>query len=161
MFTATICAYLHRLRGGKLRLTREIRVISLERKLGFLPWYKISRQNSVTAGSNPAPSIIPWWKLSIETHQERPSVHKEDTFVRQFGWLSARYRRRRWWFFGPWLIYEFLRALFYGGGQKNSKAQVFGLLALEIAAFGILAIANPFQSVRSVYRQLRYHASNS
>lgn len=161
MFTATIYAYLYRLRGGKLRLIRESRVISLERKLGILPWCKISRQNSVAAGSKLAPPIIPWWKLSIETHQERASVHKEDIFVRQFGWLSARYRRRQWWFFGPFLAYEFLRALFYGGSLRNSKAQVFGLLGIEIIAFGILALANPFQSVRSVYRQLRYHTSRS
>lgn len=152
MFTAATHAYLHRLRGGKLRLIRGTRVISLERKL---PWCKISRRNTVTAaGPKPASAIIPWWKLSIETHQERVPVHQEDIFIRRFGWLSARYRRRRWWFFGPYLVYEFLRALFYGAGQENPKAQVFGLLALEVIAFGGLAFASPFQSVRSVCRQL-------
>lgn len=152
MFTATIYAYLYRLRGGKLRLIKESRLISFERRLGFLPWC------SITAGPKPPPSTIatiatiPWWKLSIENNnQERTSAHREDIFTRRFGWLSAKYRRRQWWFFGPWLVYEFLRALFYGGGQNNSKAQVFGLLALEIIALSVLAFTSPFQSMRSVH----------
>lgn len=145
MFTATIYAYLYRLRGGKLRLIKESRLISFER---LLPWC------SVTAG--PPSTIatiatIPWWKLSIESYQERTSAHREDIFTRRFGWLSAKYRRRQWWFFGPWLVYEFLRALFYGGGQNNSKAQVFGLLTLEIIALSVLAFTSPFQSMRSVH----------
>lgn len=153
MFTAATYAYLHRWRGGKLRLVRESRVISFERRLGFLPWCRISKRNSTIVSQKSTPTTIPWWELSIETHQERASVHEEDIFIRRFGWLSANFRRRRWWFFGPWLFYEFLRALFYGGGQENAKAQVFGLLAIEIIAFGVSALASPFESVRSVNYQ--------
>ncbi|KAH8153544.1 uncharacterized protein LAJ45_02357 [Morchella importuna] len=140
-------AYVNILRGGRLKSERESRVISLERKFGFVPWCKISRQGSNAADQKPSPTLIPWWKLSIEKNQER-DIHDEETLVHQFGWLSARFRRRRWWFFGPWFLYEFIRALFYGGGQSNPRAQILGLLALEIIALGVSASASPFQSVR-------------
>ncbi|KAH0613957.1 uncharacterized protein H6S33_005843 [Morchella sextelata] len=140
-------AYVIILRGGRLKSEKESRVISLERKFGFVPWCKISRQGSNAADQKPSPTLIPWWKLSIEKNQER-DIHDEETLVHQFGWLSARFRRRRWWFFGPWFLYEFIRALFYGGGQSNPRAQILGLLALEIIALGVSASASPFQSVR-------------
>lgn len=79
---------------------------------------------------------------------EPQSIHEDDFYVTRFGWLTARFRRSRWWFFGAWLLYEFIRACFYGGASGHSLVQVFGLLIVEIIAFGLVVLARPFEGRR-------------
>lgn len=76
------------------------------------------------------------------------SIHDDDNYIKKFGWLAARYRRTRWWFFLPWLFYEFLRAIFYGGASSYAHAQVFGLLVIEVIAFGLIIWMKPFEGQR-------------
>ncbi|KAF2227284.1 hypothetical protein BDZ85DRAFT_188869, partial [Elsinoe ampelina] len=83
-----------------------------------------------------------------EMGREPNIIHEDEDFVRKFGWLAARYRRSRWWFFGAWTAYEFIRACFYGGASGHPKVQVFGLLIVEIVAFALFIWARPFEGQR-------------
>ncbi|PSK33578.1 Flavin carrier protein 2 [Elsinoe australis] len=80
--------------------------------------------------------------------REPHSIHEDEDYVKKFGWLAARFRRSRWWFFGTWSIYEFIRACFYAGASGHPKTQVFGLLVVEIAAFALFIWARPFEGQR-------------
>lgn len=76
------------------------------------------------------------------------SIHDDEDYTIKFGWLAARYRRSRWWFFTFWLLYEFVRAAFYGGASGYPLVQVFGLLIVEIIAFVFILWAKPFEGRR-------------
>ncbi|KAG8629144.1 hypothetical protein KVT40_003009 [Elsinoe batatas] len=83
-----------------------------------------------------------------EMGREPNVIHEDEAFIRKFGWLAARFRRSRWWFFGAWTAYEFIRACFYGGASGHPKVQVFGLLIVEIVAFALFIWARPFEGQR-------------
>ncbi|KAF4549994.1 Transient receptor potential (TRP) ion channel-like protein 4 [Elsinoe fawcettii] len=83
-----------------------------------------------------------------EMGREPDIIHENEDYVKKFGWLAARFRRSRWWFFGAWAFYEFIRACFYGGASGHPKTQVFGLLVVEIVAFVLFIWARPFEGQR-------------
>ena len=99
-------------------------------------------------------STMPLWKRKASTEKvpavtsTAHSVHDEADYIKKFGWLAARFRRTRWWFFSAWLFYEFIRAVFYGGASGYSQAQVFGLLVVEIIAFGLIIWMKPYEGQR-------------
>ncbi|KAF2212438.1 hypothetical protein CERZMDRAFT_41440, partial [Cercospora zeae-maydis SCOH1-5] len=102
-------------------------------------------------------STVPIWKRIASTEKTREatdangtsrSVHDNDDYIKKFGWLAARFRRTRWWFFTAWLFYEFIRAVFYGGASGYSQAQVFGLLVVEVIAFGLIIWMKPYEGQR-------------
>ncbi|KAF2859690.1 TRP-domain-containing protein [Piedraia hortae CBS 480.64] len=76
------------------------------------------------------------------------NIHDNEKYIMKYGWLMARLRRSRWWFFNFWIPYELLRAIFYGGASGYPIAQVFGLLAIETVAFIYLIWKRPFESRR-------------
>ncbi|GAM83317.1 hypothetical protein ANO11243_013040 [Dothideomycetidae sp. 11243] len=80
--------------------------------------------------------------------QKPYSIHEDEDYLRRFGWLTARFRRSRWWFFGAWFFYEFIRACFYAGAANHALTQVFGLLVVEIVSFGLLIWIRPFEGQR-------------
>jgi hypothetical protein len=96
----------------------------------------------------------PFWKrtnshYSITTGSEdKNNIHDDEDYTKKFGWLSARFRRTRWWFFVFWLVYESVRACFYGGASGQPLTQVFGLLVVEILAFAFVIWARPFEGMR-------------
>lgn len=75
-------------------------------------------------------------------------VHDDEVYTTKFGWLASRFRRSRWWFFSAWLLYELVRAAFYGGAAGHPLIQVFGLLAWEIIALVAIVLLKPFESNR-------------
>ncbi|KJX92034.1 hypothetical protein TI39_contig5954g00001 [Zymoseptoria brevis] len=131
--------------------------------LGKIPWFGFkdaplqpSRGDAVAhdgnSNMNESAAKPPLWKrLSTGpalAHTTTNSVHDDQDYTRKFGWLAARFRRTRWWFFAFWLCYEFLRAIFYGGASGFARAQVFGLLVIEIVAAGFIIWARPFEGQR-------------
>ncbi|KAK3383548.1 hypothetical protein B0T24DRAFT_53312 [Lasiosphaeria ovina] len=117
------------------------------------------------------PAIIPAWastlddlELEVKTvfalplsrirhvnnDPDRPTVHEDQAYIKKFGWLSARYRRTRWWFLATHVGYLFVRAAFIGGGVNNPLAQVYGLLIFDILSFGAIAILRPFEGARNM-----------
>ncbi|KAK5073577.1 hypothetical protein LTR64_007287 [Lithohypha guttulata] len=91
---------------------------------------------------------LPWRHIYFKDTLERPHVHDDDDYLIKFGWLSGRFRRSKWWFFSAWLIYELVRACFYGGAAGSPLIQVFGLLAWEILSLLIVFLVRPFESNR-------------
>lgn len=77
-----------------------------------------------------------------------PHVHDDPDYTSRFGWLSARFRRSKWWFFAFWLFYELVRACFFGGAAGHAQTQVFGLLAWEIISLAAIVWMRPFESNR-------------
>lgn len=115
-----------------------------------VPWYGWTRATTAQASEDSRPSLVtlPWRQLHFKDPLERPHVHDDDDFLIKFGWLSARFRRSKWWFFSAWLIYELVRACFYGGAAGHPLTQVFGLLAWEILSLFIIVAMRPFESNR-------------
>ena len=90
-----------------------------------------------------------WWRIHLAgTESERPHVHDDENYTMRFGWLASRFRRSRWWFFAFWLVYELVRAAFYGGAAGHPLTQVFGLLAWETIALVAIVVLKPFESNR-------------
>lgn len=137
-----------------------------ERKMlfGKIPWFgsrkphQESGEQTVEQQTTPDPddktqSTHFWQRMnshySITTGSEdRSNIHDDEDYTKKFGWLAARFRRTRWWFFVFWLLYEFVRACFYGGASGQPLTQVFGLLVVEILAFAFVIWARPFEGMR-------------
>lgn len=77
------------------------------------------------------------------------SVHQDQSHIKKFGWLSARYRRTKWWFFAYYVAYLFGRAAFLGAGVGSPLVQVYGLLIYEILAFALIIVIKPFEGTRN------------
>ncbi|POR37573.1 Putative membrane protein [Tolypocladium paradoxum] len=93
---------------------------------------------------------IPFFRIRFaDQDPSRATVHQDEGFIKRFGWLAARYRRTRWWFFAVYLGYLFVRACFIGGGARTPLAQVFGLFIFEILALLAIIKMNPFESNRN------------
>jgi Transient receptor potential (TRP) ion channel/ML-like domain len=142
MGAVTIYAYFYRLRFGRPdRLN-----IGSTTKLGFFPWISFMRESK--RGEKDANrkffTSLPW----RQTDHEDADPAEEEAFLKKFGWLSARFRATRWWFFAPWLVYEFVRACFFGGAAGHAMTQVFGLLAVEFIALVGLVWMKPFEGAR-------------
>ena len=140
-----------RLRYGKYSRSPDRIHVERTKALGFVPWIDLSRESHRSEKINPKPSVgsLPWWKIShTDQDSERPMVHEDVGYIQKFGWLSARFRRTRWWFFALWLVYEFVRACFYGGAAGQPLTQVFGLLVVEVIAWIFIISMKPFEGAR-------------
>jgi Transient receptor potential (TRP) ion channel/ML-like domain len=148
---ATAYALYYRLRSGKY--ASEADRLNVERKkiLGVIPCYSVMRESTfkekdetkVFAGS------LPWWRIHfVSNTPDGPSIHEDEEYARRFGWLASRFRRSKWWFFALWLVYEFIRACFFGGAAGHALTQVFGLLVVEFIAFVAIIILKPFEGKR-------------
>ncbi|KAI1339243.1 TRP-domain-containing protein [Xylariaceae sp. FL0016] len=85
----------------------------------------------------------------VDNDPTRSNVHQDEEWIRRFGWLSARYRLSRWWFFGTWLIYQLIRASFLGAAATHPLLQVFGIFILDILALFAIAILRPLEGQRN------------
>ena len=128
--------------------------------LGTIPWagwkkatQSDSREPTSDRAANEKSSKIFWKRKStadslMRNPDDVDNIHDHDDYTMTFGWLTARFRRTRWWFFAVWLFYEFLRAVFYAGASGYALAQVFGLLIIEFIAFAYIIWARPFEGRR-------------
>lgn len=145
--TAAGLACYRRLRTGQYSWEADHWNIEMTKIWQFLPWYRISRQSKAPRSEDKVyVGSIPCWAIQASSGEK--SVHDDESFVRSFGWLFARYRRSRWWFFVVWLVYEFTRACFLAGASTRPLVQVFGLLAVEVVGFVGIAYLHPFEGQR-------------
>ncbi|KAH7336203.1 hypothetical protein BKA65DRAFT_402806 [Rhexocercosporidium sp. MPI-PUGE-AT-0058] len=148
-----VCFYacFYRVRFGKYESSPDRIHFRRKKIMKFIPWYSTVRESSLdeqdkakTAGS------MSFFQIRfVDNDQEEQSIHQNTNFTKRFGWLSARYRRTRWWFFSFWVIYQFVRACFVGGARNNPSAQVIGLFIWEIIAFVAIVCINPFEGRRN------------
>lgn len=108
---------------------------------------KVARSQGDVEGATP-PRQTWWQKHFPDFGSGRVHPHDDERYSVRFGWLASRFRRSKWWFFSAWLIYELVRAAFYGGAAGHALTQVFGLLAWEILALVGIVLARPFESNR-------------
>ncbi|KAK5131726.1 hypothetical protein LTR08_000615 [Meristemomyces frigidus] len=87
-------------------------------------------------------------QVSVTDNEGKHSIHDNEDYTMKFGWLAARFRRTRWWFFAVWIFYELARAAFYGGASGYPLTQVFGILVIEFLAFVFILWAKPFEGRR-------------
>lgn len=115
------------------------------------PWVALGLESQRSEKSGQRPSIYSIPVRSIRyvcDEPQRLDVHHDEDFIERRGWLFARFRRTRWWFFPAWLFYEFIRACFYGGAAGHPMTQVFGLLVVETLALVVIVLARPFEGTR-------------
>lgn len=146
------CAYglFYRLRSGKYA-SQSDRLNIERKKLGFVPYYSLVRASKFKEkdGAKTLTGSLPWWRIHfIDNEAARAPIHEDEDYNRKFGWLSARFRLSKWWFFSFWVIYEFVRACFYGGAAGHALTQVFGLLVVEAIALFTIILLKPFESNR-------------
>ena len=153
--TMTVAGYacFYRLRQGHYEVNRQRLALKKKTVWRVIPWYEVLQGNSKDEESAVQPvsrhASIPWWSARyIDRDPERTTVHNDEDYILKFGWLAARYRRTRWWFFAVWIMYELVRACFYGGAVGQPTVQVFGLLVVEIIAFVAIIRLRPFEGQR-------------
>ena len=151
LFGVAAYACRYRLRYGRYSSSPDRLHLEKGKLFGAVPWFEFTRESQRSEKSNPKSSVgsLPWWKVShISDDPQQMGVHQDEEFIKKFGWLSARFRRTRWWFFTAWLVYEFIRACFFGGAAGQPLTQVFGLLVVEIIAFVAIILMKPFEGAR-------------
>jgi hypothetical protein len=144
-------ACFYRLRFGQYVTVPDRLHLEKTKALGFIPWYGLDTEKNRSESSEQRASAgsLPWWRVGyVSDDSQRISVHEDEDYSKKFGWLSARFRRTRWWFFAVWLVYEFIRACFYGGAAGHPMTQVFGLLVVEFIALVIIIAMKPFEGAR-------------
>ena len=144
-------ACFYRLRLGHFTANPDRLHLERTNALGFIPCLGLTRASHRSEKTNPKPTMvsIPWWTIAYtDEDPQRISVHEDEDFIKKFGWLSARFRKGRWWAFALWLVYEFVRACFYGGAAGQPLAQVFGLLVVEAIALITIIQLKPFEGSR-------------
>ncbi|KAI9786428.1 MAG: hypothetical protein M1839_006888 [Geoglossum umbratile] len=150
LLAVAVYACYYRLRFGHYRSEPD-RLNFKRQKAWGIPWFTTLRDSQRTEKDTDMVFAFstPWWRIYfIDDDPQRTPVHEDEDYISKFGWLAARFRRTRWWFFTAWLAYEFVRACFYAGAQANPRAQVFGLLVVEIAALIAIITCKPFESSR-------------
>lgn len=140
-----------RLRHGHYEVRRDRIHIERRKVLGVMPWIGLGSESQRNEMSHPRRSIgsVPAWMIHyVDEDTQRIEVHQDEDYIKRFGWLSARFRRTRWWFFALWLAYEFVRACLYGGAAGHPMTQVFGLMVVEFFAFLTIYTLKPFEGAR-------------
>ncbi|CAH0019216.1 unnamed protein product [Clonostachys rhizophaga] len=154
----SIAAYacMFRLRRGKFEVSPD--TIRLERGFLFqrIPFVAATRSSKIDSGepADQQPPVylsLPFLQINfIEDEPHRPAVHHDEHYIKRFGWLFARYRRSRWWYFLPYMIYQFVRACFIGGAAASPLAQVYGLFIVELLAVPLIIKLSAFESNRNI-----------
>ncbi|KAL8671133.1 MAG: hypothetical protein Q9168_004366 [Polycauliona sp. 1 TL-2023] len=141
----------YRLRSGSYAIKRDRLHFEGKKTLGFVPWvgFELESHRSEKTQAKPSFGSVPWWSVQYtDEDAQRVSVEQDEDYIKKFGWLSARFRRTRWWFFALWLVYEFVRACFYGGAAGHPMTQVFGLMVVEFIALIAIVKLRPFEGAR-------------
>lgn len=86
---------------------------------------------------------------SANEGSEISNIHHNIRFTKRIGWLSARFKHTRWWFFGVWAIYQFIRACLAGGARAHPTVQVIGIFVWEVIALIAMIILNPWEGTRN------------
>ncbi|KAJ4392670.1 hypothetical protein N0V85_006893 [Neurospora sp. IMI 360204] len=141
-----------RTKSGRFECGTEQLIFHRGKMLGCLPgltptWLRTLKENEVEV--QPVFSIPLFRIRHVDDDPDRPTVHEDQAYVKTWGWMTARYRRTRWWFTAFYMPYLFARAAFIGGGAQNVYAQIYGLLVLDIVSFAIMVIINPFEGARN------------
>lgn len=149
---ATYACHL-RLKSGQYSVQKDRILVIRDKWLRVIPLVSFVRLSTLKETELPGGQIgsIPFIQLlDHDGDGDHVTMHEEKAFAKRFGWLSARYRRTRWWFYGCNLLYQLVRAVFVGGAVASPEAQVYGLLIFEVIALVVFAKLRPFEGRRNM-----------
>lgn len=154
MFGIAGYACFYRLRFGHYKTSPDRIHIQHQKVMKVIPWLGAVRQSTLEKemGNTARKFVgsIPFFRIwYVNQDPGRQSIHQDEGYNKRFGWLSARYRRTRWWFFAVWAVYQFVRACFVGGASNHPSLQVFGLFCVEIVALIVILWFCPFEGARN------------
>ncbi|KAM0279048.1 hypothetical protein ACHAQH_004830 [Verticillium albo-atrum] len=141
-----------RLRFGKYETGPDSIVFEQGKLFKLVPFVAATRASNIGEKESAAKRYgsIPFFRVRfIDSDPDRVTVHKDEAYIKRFGWLAAHYRRTRWWFFALWFSYQFIRACFLGGGVRSPLAQVYGLFIFEIISFVVFVKLSPYEGRRN------------
>ncbi|KAG7119816.1 putative membrane protein like [Verticillium longisporum] len=141
-----------RLRFGKFETGPDIIVFEKGTLFNVVPFIAATRASNLGEKETSAKRYgsMPFFRVRfIDDDPNRTTVHKDEAYIKRFGWLAAHYRRSRWWFFALWFSYQFIRACFLGGGVRSPLAQVYGLFIFEIISFVVFIKLSPYEGRRN------------
>lgn len=142
-----------RLKNTHHSVRPDILVLVRGTMFGFIPFIFPMRMSSFReAGELPEKPLLSLPFLRVQSRDDNPDrigVHQDEVYIKRYGWLSARYRRTKWWFFSYYSGYQFVRAAIIGGGSATPEAQVYCLLVYEVVAFLIAVKIDPFEGRRN------------
>jgi hypothetical protein len=143
-------ACFYRLRFGHYESSPDRLYFRGKKVAKFIPWFGATRASSLGEISGKPSGSLPFFRVRyIDDDSERITVHQDQDYIKRFGWLSARYRRTRWWFFAVWVVYQLIRACFIGGAGAKPELQVYGLFIVEIIALIGIVWINPYEGARN------------
>lgn len=147
-----VYALWQRLRFGKFCSDPDRILFERTKVMGVMPWIRAVRHSQLGEKEftkKPARSLpFVRWHF-VDDNPNRTKVHQDVAYIKRFGWLSARYRVSRWWFFAFWMGHQFVRACFIGGATKNPLAQVFGLFIVDILSLCMVTFIDPYEGQRN------------
>ncbi|KAK4211804.1 TRP-domain-containing protein [Rhypophila decipiens] len=152
MATSIALACRARTRLGRFEATSDRVVFHRARVLKIMPGLVPAWESTLREQGLEVKHVfsIPLSRVRHVNHDsDSPSIHQDQAYTKKFGWLSARYRRSKWWFFSYYAFYLFGRAAFLGAGVGSPLVQVYGLLIYEIIAFAVIIILRPFEGTRN------------
>ncbi|ROT41713.1 TRP-domain-containing protein [Sodiomyces alkalinus F11] len=143
-----------RLRFSKFQMGTDTIILEQGRLFKVLPFVAATRASTIGEKESATKRYgsLPFLRIHFvdnDPDRPRPSVHKDEAYVKRFGWLAAHYRRKRWWFFALWFAYQVARACFLGGASRSPLAQVYGLFILEVLAFIVFVNLKPYEGQRN------------
>ncbi|KPM35261.1 hypothetical protein AK830_g11314 [Neonectria ditissima] len=143
-----------RLRHGKYEIAPDTLRLEQGKLFKTIPFVAATRESSIgeeeQAEKPRLYGSMPFFRIKFtDNDPNRPSPNEDVDYIQQYGWLSSRYRRTRWWFFAAYLGYQFVRACFIGGGSQNPLAQVFGLFVFEVFSLVAIIKLKPFEGARN------------
>jgi len=141
-----------RLRYGSYSVEPDAIIFAHTRIFKVIPFILPTRSSTLQEkelAARPA-GRVPFFRIAFsDDDPARKSAHQDEGYIKRFGWLSARYRRSKWWFFAYYLGYQFFRAIIIGGGGGSPIGQVYALFVYEIVAFVVIAKLSPFEGSRN------------
>ncbi|ORY60642.1 uncharacterized protein BCR38DRAFT_487697 [Pseudomassariella vexata] len=141
-----------RLRFGKFASEPDRILVQRKTVWKFLPWLVPVRHSQLKEKESVQKPIfsLPFvhWHF-MDNDKDRTKVHQDEPYLKRFGWLSARYRLSRWWYFIVWLGYQLIRACFIGGATSSPLAQIYGLFVVDVLSLIIIAAFRPYEGQRN------------
>jgi hypothetical protein len=152
-----VFAWYTRFKNGKFEVCPDTIRVEKGKLFKKVPFVAMTRSSKIKDDASEEPATKPYLFTTLPFKQikhtpndpNQLTVHQDEAYIKRFGWLSARYRRTRWWFFTLYLGYQFVRACFIGAGARNPLAQVFGLFIFEVLALVIIVKLTPFEGTRN------------
>lgn len=146
------CALHHRLRAGRFSLEPDRILLRPAKMMGCVPCLALVRLSQLREAEfpqKPAGSLpfVRWHFADDDAGWAR--AHDDESYIKRFGWLSSRYRVSRWWYFGFWLSYQFVRAGFIGLAAGWPTRQVFGLFIVDFLSLSVVAAIDPYEGERN------------